>query len=54
MKTLGPFEGACVNCRNPGTRRVWKGDSEPQSHPAFSDENEAAMKIAKRPRIPGG
>ena len=34
------FEGACVNYRDPGPRRVWKGVSEPQSHLPLPDEND--------------
>ena len=34
------FEGVRVNYCHPGPRREWKGGSEPQSHPPFSDVNQ--------------
>ena len=37
--TSGLFAGVCANYRHPGARRVWKGGSELQSHPPFSDES---------------
>ena len=35
-------ERVCVKYRDPGPLRVWKGDSEPQLHPPFSDESNAS------------
>ena len=39
------FEGVFVNYRYPGPKRVWKGGSEPHSHPAFSDESDENQDI---------